>query len=80
MILNLDMISILKRIFDNKPEVIEIVHHYFCCGDDLLSVYIDEILNLIKYRRWEVIKNMCVNPQKKVYVYKIINYCKRIKI
>ena len=74
------MISVLKRLFNNKPEILEIVEHYFCCGDDLLSIYIAEILNLIKYKRWQVIQNIIENPQKKIYIYKIINYCKRIKL
>jgi hypothetical protein len=74
------MISLLKKIFNNKPEIINIVEHYFCCGDDIMSINIGEILNLIKYQRWQVIQNIMKKPEKKVYINKIINYCKRIKI
>jgi hypothetical protein len=73
------MNSTLKRLFINKPDLIEEVRYYFCCDNDLLSIYIEEILNLIKYKRWEVIENIIRNPQKKLYVHKIINYCKRLK-
>jgi len=73
------MITKLKTIFKNKPDLINEVKYYFCCGDDILSVYIHEILELIKYGRWDVIKNISQNHQKKIYIHKIINYCCRLK-
>lgn len=74
------MNTTLKRLFINKPYLIEEVRYYFCCDNDLLSINIEEILILIKYNRWQVIADIIRNPQKKLYVCEIINYCKRLKI